>query len=126
MLQQQAFGRFDALSRKLNTETLITSLANLPAGSQPDSVRLHIPRALRVVYDVRNNRDAAHLSDGIDPNVQDSTLVVSILDWVLAEFVRLFHDVSPDDARRIVEDLVTRSAPAIQDFAGYLKVLNPS
>ena len=31
----------------------------------------------------------AHLSDEIDPNLQDSTFVSSCLDWILAEFVRL-------------------------------------
>jgi hypothetical protein len=77
------------------------------------------------VYDVRHQRDAAHLADGIDPNLQDATLVVGILDWVLAEFVRLYHNVSANEAQATVEDLVTRNAPVIQDFAGFLKVLNP-
>jgi hypothetical protein len=84
---------------------------------------LHIPRALRVVYDVRSNRDAAHLADGIDPNLQDATLVVGVLDWVLAEFVRLHHNVTADEAQRMVDDLVTRQAPVVQDFNGFLKVL---
>ena len=78
---------------------------------------------MRVVYDIRNNRDAAHLADGIDPNLQDATLVVVVLDWVLAEFVRLYHTVDADAAHRIVEDLVSRRAPVIQDFGGFLKVL---
>jgi len=86
---------------------------------------LHIPRALRLIYDVRNNRDAAHLADGIDPNTQDATLVVSVADWVLAEFVRLYHNVSADEAQIIVEQIVTREAPVIQDFDGFLKVLRP-
>jgi hypothetical protein len=47
----------------------------MPIGSAPDSIRLHIPRTFRVIYDIRNKRDAAHLGDGIDPNLQDSTLV---------------------------------------------------
>lgn len=98
--------------------------SNLPVGSHPDAIRLHIPRALRVVYDIRNNRNAAHLGDGIDPNKQDATIVISTLDWVLAEFVRLYHTVSADEAQRIVESLVTKRAPAVQDFAGFLKVLN--
>jgi hypothetical protein len=60
--------------------------------------------------------------------VQDATLVVSVLDWVLAEFLRLWHTptVSADDAQRMVEDLVTRRAPIIQDFGGHLKVLDPN
>jgi hypothetical protein len=123
LLQQRAFGKFDRLGKQLKTETIMQSLANLPAASERDSVRLHIPRALRVVYDVRNNRDAAHLGDDIDPNVQDAALVVGVLDWVLAEFVRLYHNVKPDEAQHMVEDLVTRKAPVIQDFDGFLKVL---
>jgi hypothetical protein len=123
LLQQRAFGKFDPLGKQLKAETVTQSLANLPGGSQPDSVRLHIPRALRVVYDVRNNRDAAHLADGIDPNVQDATLVVGVLDWVLAEFVRLHHNVTANEAQRMVDDVVTRQAPVVQDFDGFLKVL---
>ncbi len=124
ILQHRAFGAFDPLGAPLDTERLIRQLAGRPA-ALGDSIRIHIPRALRVVYDIRNKRDAAHLADGIDPNVQDATLVVGIIDWVLAEFVRLFHNVSADEAQHTVEDLVTRKAPIIQDFDGFLKVLNP-
>jgi len=125
LLAQRTTGSITPLGRQLDTEKLTKQLANLPYGSHPDSVRVHIPRGLRVVYDIRNSRDAAHLADGIDPNLQDATLVVSVLDWVLAEFVRLYHGASPDQAQRIVEDLVTRRAPAIQEFGDFLKVLKP-
>jgi hypothetical protein len=126
ILEHRTKGVFTPLSKSVDTEKLRIFLENLTPGSQPDSVRLHIPRALRVVYDIRNSRDTAHLGDGIDPNLQDATLVTSVLDWVLAEFVRLYHSVSADEAQRIVESLVTRKAPAVQDFNGFLKVLNPS
>ncbi len=125
MLQERTTGAFKPLGKQLDVERLRDDLSKLPAVSQPDSVRLHIPRALRVVYDVRNNRDTAHLADNIDPNLQDSTLVVSILDWTLAEFVRLYHTVPADEAQDIVQSLVTRRAPVVQDFAGFLKILTP-
>jgi hypothetical protein len=125
MLQQATTGAFTALSHKTDTEKIISQLANIAKGSILDSIRLHIPRALRVVYDIRNNRDAAHLADGIDPNLQDATLVISILDWVLAEFVRLYHGVSATEAQIIVDGLVTRKVPAIEDLDGFLKVLRP-
>lgn len=123
LLQQRTSGSFEPLGRQLDVEAVTRTLATTPRGLQPDSVRLHIPRALRVVYDVRSNRDAAHLADGIDTNLQDATLVVAVLDWVLAEFVRLHHGVSAGEAHGIVADLVTRRAPVIQDFEGFLKVL---
>lgn len=95
------------------------------ATSRPDSERLHIPRTLKLIYDIRNKRDAAHLADGIDPNLQDATLVIGAMDWVLAELVRLHHNVPANDAQRIVDELVTRQVPVVQDFDGFLKLLNP-
>jgi hypothetical protein len=89
-------------------------------------VRIHIPRALRLVYDIRNKRDAAHLGDGIDPNLQDAMMVTSILDWVLAEFIRLYHNVSANAAQQIVNGIVARAVPVIQDFNGALKILRPN
>ena len=123
ILSEVTTGSFTPLNKQINAQAIDTSLANLPGGSHPDSIRLHIPRALRVIYDVRNNRDTAHLADGIDPSLQDATLVVSVLDWVLAEFIRLFHNVTADEAQRIVEDLVTRSAPVIELFDGEPRIL---
>lgn len=125
LLQQETTGAFDQLGRSLDTEGIIRDLAAHPVGSHPDSVRLHIPRALRVIYDIRNNRDAAHLADGIDPNMQDATLVATTTDWVLAELVRLHHNVTADQAQRIVDELVSRVAPIVEDFDGYLKLQNP-
>jgi hypothetical protein len=126
ILQHLTTGKFTPLGKQIKSDDVILALSNLAVGSHPDSLRLHIPRALRVVYDIRNNRDAAHLADGIDPNLQDATLVVSVLDWVLAELVRLYHSISANEAQRIVENLVTRRAPAVEDFNGFLKVLNPA
>lgn len=123
LLQQRTTGTFDALGTQLDTDKLIRTLGNIPAAQQPDTVRLHLPRALRMVYDIRNKRDNAHLADGIDPNLQDAGLVVAVLDWVLAEFVRLYHSVPANTAQQLVANIVTRAAPAIEDFNGFLKVL---
>jgi hypothetical protein len=114
------------VGKQLDTEALIRTLSNLSASVAPDAIRLHIPRALRVVYDIRNKRDAAHLADGIDPNFQDATLVIGILDWVMSEFIRLFHNVSANEAHKIIESLVTRQPPVIQDFGDHPKVLKPN
>jgi len=125
LLQQAAGLAVTGIGVQLKTDSVIAALAQVPAANAREAVRLHIPRALRMVYDIRNKRDAAHLGDGIDPNIQDATLVASVLDWVLAEFVRLYHQVSADDAQAIVGDLVTRKAPAVEVFGDFLKVLNP-
>ncbi len=40
-----------------------------------------------------------YFGGGIDLNLQDATPVVSVIDWVLAEFIRLIHKVSPYELR---------------------------
>ena len=114
------------LGRPLDTDKLINQLQNQPFGSAPDSVRLHIPRTLRVIYDIRNSRDAAHLADGIDPNLQDSFLVSSCLDWVLAELLRLAGSSSPDEAQRLIEGITVKRIPAVEEIGtDQLKTLRP-
>ena len=121
-MEQETTGAFTPLGKQIDSQKVI---AKAESARAPDGIRIHIPRALRVVYDIRNKRDAAHLADGIDPNVQDATLVVGMLDWILAEFVRLHHGVSADQAQKIISDLVKKRVPAVQEINGFLKILNP-
>ena len=114
------------LGTQINTDGLIRNLQQLSSTTFNDSVRLHIPRTLRVIYDIRNKRDVAHLADGIDPNLQDSSFVFSALDWVLAEFIRISGGTTPDEAFQLVKAITVHSIPAIEDFGGCLKTLKPS
>lgn len=103
-----------------SVDSLLNALANTDGN---DSIRLHIPRTLRLIYDIRNKRDAAHLADNIDPNQQDASLVVACMDWVLAELVRLYHNVSAAEAHRIISDLVSKEVPILQVFQGFPRIL---
>jgi hypothetical protein len=124
MLQHFAGLTATPIGRQLNTDGIINALQSLPT-SFPDAIRIHIPRTLRVVYDIRNKRDAAHLADGIDPNLQDASFVFACLDWVLAEFVRLAGGISPQAAHNLIKAITVNAIPAIEDFNGFLKTLNP-
>ncbi len=129
ILQHLSGQEVTALGRSLpSVPSLVRSLENVPTADVAESIRIHIPRALRVIYDVRNSRDAAHLGDGIDPNLQDATLVVGVLDWVMAELVRLHHAVTADETQALIEELVTKEVPAVQEIDGHpviLKELQP-
>src|SRR5262249_54893688 len=37
-----------------------------------------------------------------------------------------YHGVPADDAQKIIESVVTRLVPAVEDFGGFVKVLRPS
>ena len=123
VLEYMTYGDFTALGTQIKADELSRRLGNEPVGSVKDSVRLHIPRTMRVIYDIRSHRDAVHLGDDIDPNIQDTSLVIACINWVMAEFVRLFHGVDADVAADLIDHLVSRTVPVIQDFDGVLRVL---
>jgi hypothetical protein len=121
ILQWATTGTYTQLGKALpRVDDLLVALSN---ASGDEGVRLHIPRTLRLIYDIRNKRDAAHLGRDIDPNIQDATLIVRNMDWVLAEFVRLYNGVTADEAQGIIIDLVSKDVPVIQEFNGYPRVL---
>ena len=99
-------------------------LENLPKDRYPDSIRLHIPRILKTIYDIRSKRGVTHISE-INPNLMDATFVVSACDWILAEFIRLYYTDDPDNAQKIINTIVERKVPIIEEFEGDLKVLKP-
>jgi hypothetical protein len=89
----------------------------------PKSLRVHIPRALLSVYDVRNGRGVGHPSGDVDPNLADATYVATTADWVLAELVRVYHGLPIDQAQALVDGIVERKIPLVQMFGDFPKVL---
>jgi len=97
-------------------------LVKLLNGTGDVSLRKNIPRKLQIIYTIRNDRDVAHLGADIDPNLMDSTVVVALMNWTLAELVRLYHSVDATEAQKIIDQLVTREVPVIQEIRGVPRV----
>jgi hypothetical protein len=108
------------------SDQLCTQLENVPASQADESYRIHVPRALRTIYDFRNKRDVAHLGAGVSPNFPDSSLVIAVAGWVLAEFVRLTFSCPPAEAQLIVDSLADRRIPLIWQQGDTIRVLDPS
>jgi hypothetical protein len=118
VLEHELLGRYTPLGKTLPSLNDKRLSSFFSAQGKPDGLRVHLPKALYFIYGIRNQRDVAHLGDGIDPNIQDATLVVGTLDWMMAELVRVFHTVSPDEAHAIITDLVTREVPVVEEIDG--------
>lgn len=118
-------GNYTPPGKSIQINALIQYLENLPKDKYPDSLRLHIPKVLKIIYDLRSKRGVTHVSE-INPNVMDATFVVSACDWILAELIRLYYADDPKDAQKIINAIVERKVPIIEEFEGYLKVLNPN
>jgi len=56
-----------------SVDSLVTKFEHVP-NTFDDSLRLHIPRALKVIYSFRNKRGVGHAGE-INPNLMDATLV---------------------------------------------------
>jgi len=117
ILQLKATGCYTPIGKSLpKVADLMQTLQSADASKVHESIRLHIPRALAAVYNVRNRRDVGHIAADVDANLMDATYVVATCDWVLAEFLRLFHQCSAEQAQAYVEAVVKRRAPFIQVF----------
>lgn len=78
----------------------------------PESIRLMIPRAIRVLYDHRSRRGGAHGS--FDPNAMDCSVIVPIADWIVGELVRLYCTAVPDRAMKFVIGITAKSIPIVE------------
>jgi hypothetical protein len=116
---------YTSIDKTVSLDTLAKELEQLPKDQFPDSIRIHIPRILRATYDIRNKRGVAHIGE-INPNLMDATFVVSACDWIMAEFIRLYHTEDLDEAQRVINSVVERKVPIIEEFGDDLKVLNPN
>jgi hypothetical protein len=76
------------------------------------SYRLLIPRTLKAVYNIRNRRGVAHISD-VSPNEMDATLILYTVKWVLAELLRLKSGLSPDQTQAMLDNIVERQCSLI-------------
>lgn len=91
----------------------------------PRSVRIQIPRMLIALYEVRNNRGVGHVGGEVDPNHMDASVVLNMSKWVVAELVRIFHDIDTKAATEVVELLTERELPIIWQVNGKKRILKP-
>lgn len=91
----------------------------------PRSFQILIPRILPAIYEVRNNRGVGHAGGDVDSNPMDATFVVNTCSWVMAELVRVYHNMTVDQAQAFVDRLVQRRVPLVWDGNGTRRVLAP-
>ncbi|MGE0115240.1 MAG: hypothetical protein AB7T07_10210 [Steroidobacteraceae bacterium] len=91
----------------------------------PRSFQILIPRLLPALYEIRNNRNVGHVGGDVSPDFMDSSAVVSMSSWILAELVRVLHAVSTDEAQAVVTELAERRLPLVWRSGEILRVLNP-
>ena len=124
VLDGYARGNYPASPTKpANFVSACRQLENNP--SMPRSFRILIPRLLPALYEIRNNRNVGHVGGDVDPDYMDSSAVLSMASWILAELVRVFHGVSTLEAQTIVDSLAEKRIPLVWKSDSIRRVLNP-
>lgn len=91
--------------------------------SVPESLRTVVPRALVFIYTIRNKRGIGHVGGDVDANRIDAMAIAQACDWVICELVRVYHNLSLEEAQDLVDGLAQRNLPDIWHVAGKKRVL---
>lgn len=89
-----------------------------------ESIRFFIPRLARILLDVRNRRDVAHVGGDVSPNYPDALLISHNADWIMTEILRLYYNCSIDTAKKIADSINEINVPIIADVDGFIRVQN--
>lgn len=103
----------------------LRAFEQLPATNLIESYRIHIPRTLTTIYNIRNKRGVGHLGGDVNPNFVDSSFIVACSDWTIAEILRVHYTCSLNEAQKIVDAIVTRPTFLIHQIDDIKRVLNP-
>lgn len=98
-------------------------LVALPKTRGNESLRVVLPRTLLFVYTLRNKRGIGHVGGDVDANRLDSQVIATASDWIICELIRIFHNLSLEEAQDLVDSVSTRQIPDIWEVAGRKRVL---
>jgi len=102
-------------SSRVKIDQLLRSLEESPRSKYPESVRIIIPRVCKALFTLRSER-LEHKSKDITPKYIDSALIIALCDWIVAEFLRLFHTSDESKIQNIILELTRKKLPAIEEF----------
>ncbi len=98
------------------------SNASISHAITPRYHALHIARVLRTIYKFRNQRGAVHISPTYTANHMDSKLMVECGRWTTIEMIRLYAQVTQQEAEKIIRELLEFDVPCIGKYENALLV----
>jgi hypothetical protein len=78
---------------------------------------------LVALYEIRNNRGVGHVGPDVDPNHMDAVAVLYMSKWLVAELIRVFHQLDTIGATEAVDALVEREFQVVWSVDGKKRVL---
>lgn len=106
-----------------NLASELSKLEQLPKSAGNESMRIIIPRTILVIYTLRNKRGIGHVGGDIEANGIDLATILKLSDWIIAEFIRVYHQMSFEDAQGVVDSINTKEIPSVWEINGKKRVL---
>jgi hypothetical protein len=124
LLQNEVHGCFTPFGQPIsNFPDECRKLIASPNKSVTESLRVVMPRGLVFIYTLRNKRGIGHAGGDVDANRIDSMTIARACDWVMCELIRVYHNLSLEEAQDLVDSLAQRNIPDIWNIAGKKRVL---
>ncbi len=125
LLQFEVFKSYTPFGQTINNfADEIKRLTLSPKTAAVESVRIIIPRALLYIYTLRNKRGIGHIGGDVDANKIDTAAIVTAADWVICELIRIYHNLSLEEAQDLIDSISVKELPIIWEVAGKKRILN--
>lgn len=113
--------------RSFKAGNILKNLEQLNSSTFSDTVRIVIPKACLLIYEIVNNRGGRHAADDIDPNSMDTEVIMPTMSWILAELFRFSSKgTDPESAKVIIQSVIKRIYPRFEEIDGrpYINIKN--
>lgn len=113
--------------RSFRASNILKSLEQLNSSTFSETVRIVIPKACLLIYEIVNNRGGRHAADDIDPNSMDTEVIMPTMSWILAELFRFSsRGTDPESAKAVIQSVTKRIYPLFEEIDGrpYINIKN--
>lgn len=107
----------------INFPNELSKLTQSPASQGNESIRIIIPRALLLIYTLRNKRGIGHIGGDIQANSIDIATILKVVDWVICELIRIYHNLSLIEAQLIIDSLNLKIIPDVWHVDGKKRII---
>lgn len=101
----------------------VAKFEQIPKNIGNESLRILIPRALLLIYTIRNKRGIGHVGGDVEANEIDATTIVKLADWIIAELIRIYHSLSLEEAQALIDSINTKTIPDVWEINGKRRIL---
>lgn len=101
---------------KIEFGKIFTKLIQLPKKTPIDEILyLAIPQTLKSIFTIRSKKKVTHFKQNELDKI-DADLAITSCNWVMAQFILIYHNSSPEEAIRIANLLINKKIPTIEEF----------